>query len=187
MSAAMPERVIEQCERLLETAGVHALLAHLNARTGHRYTGVYLFDPPILRNASLYDRENPGIVRGGDTPMAETYCSIVGEHADAFATADPAHDPRLCAHPARNSVLAYCGVPLRDRAGECFGTLCHFDLRPRLVPTQEIPVLHAVARILPPRVLALLGAGSDLHRGLAGAIAQRIQIGGHDEADQLER
>jgi GAF domain-containing protein len=146
---------VDDCAAILETNGLHALLAHLNQRTRHRYTGVYAFDPPVLRSLCLYDRENPGIVRGGDTPMSETYCSIVGMDSDAFATPDAGREPRLNSHPARTSVLAYCGVPLRNAAGECFGTLCHFDMRPRIVPTRELPILHAVAAMLPPFALAM--------------------------------
>ena len=149
---APDERVVE-LRRVLEERGLHAALGWLNARTRHRFTGVYRFDPPMLRNVALFDRENPTLRAGGDTPMRESYCSLVGEDAEPFATADAGVDARLVRHPARESVLAYCGVPLLEDDGRCFGTLCHFDLRPRLVPEGELPLLHAAA----PLVAAAVG------------------------------
>ena len=171
---------------LLERRGLHALLAHLNGRTRHRYTGVYTFAPPMLRNVSLFDRENPGIVRGGDTPMAETYCSVVGADGQPFATGNSQHDPRLVAHPARSSVLAYCGVPLRDETGRCFGTLCHFDMRPRLIPAAEIPILAEVAIMVQPYALGLIEPHSRGERAARHPVAQRIEIRTHNESDQRQ-
>jgi GAF domain-containing protein len=133
---------------LLEHEGLRAALAFLNARTRHRFTGVYRFDPPLLRSVSLFDRENPTLRLGGDTPMRETYCSLVGEAAAPFSTADAGRDARLVEHPARATVIAYCGVPLRGGDGACFGTLCHFDLRPRLAPSGELALLQVVAPIV---------------------------------------
>ena len=139
--------------------GLASALGYLNARTRHRYTGVYRFDHPMLRCVALFDRENPTLQTGCDVPMEETYCSLVGARSAPFATPDAEHDDELVAHPARLSVLAYCGVPLIGGAGDCIGTLCHFDDRPRLVPHGEIPLLNAAARAV---------AGLDVLRGPAG-------------------
>lgn len=187
MSAATPHPVVARCAALLESSGLHAVLADLNTRTRHRYTGVYAFDPPTLRSLCLFDRENPGIIRGGDTPMVESYCSIVGGDAAPYATADASRELRLNGHPARASVLAYCGVPLRDDAGTCFGTLCHFDVRPRLVPADEIPVLEQVALLIPPYALTLLQQPSRQQRLTRTPVPERVQIRTHDEPDQRQR
>ena len=40
-------------------------------------------------------------------------------------------DARLADHPARDTVRAYCGVPIMTSEGEVLGTLCHYDLVPR--------------------------------------------------------
>lgn len=142
------DELARRFELLLEREGMHGALAFLNARTRHRFTGVYRFDPPMLRNVCLFDRENPTLRLGGDSPMRETYCSLVGEVNAPFLTNDAAADARLAEHPARASVIAYCGVPLRGEGGLCFGTLCHFDLRPRLAPLGELPLLERVAPIV---------------------------------------
>ena len=137
---------------VLNGAGLHAALAFLNARTRHRYTGVYRFDPPLLRNVCLFDRENPPLTLGGDVPMAETYCSLVGERGAPFDTPDAAADDRLVRHAARATVRAYCGVPLRGADGRCIGALCHHDLRPRLTPDREIPLMERAAALIAARI-----------------------------------
>jgi hypothetical protein len=184
MAAQDGKLVVERCRALLAGGSLHGALRQLNARTRHRCTGVYLFAPPLLRNVCLYDRENPAITRGGDTPMAETYCSIVAE-GEPYATADAGAEPRLAQHPARLNVLAYCGVPIRDVAGSCIGTLCHFDFRPRLVPLGEFDVLHAVARIIPQYFSLRLDTVAAIIARSGTAVGDRIQVGADDEADQL--
>jgi hypothetical protein len=143
---------VQEFASVLNGSGLHAALAFLNGRTRHRYTGVYRFDPPLLRNVCLFDRENPPLALGGDVPMAETYCSLVGERAALFGTPNAARDERLVGHPARDVVRAYCGVPLRGGDGRCIGTLCHYDLRPRLTPDREIPLMERAAALIAARL-----------------------------------
>lgn len=135
-------RLFESCL----AGGLAPALAYLNSRTRHRFTGVYLFDPPLLRNLALFDRENPLLRTGCDVPMNETYCSIVGDRGAPFATENAPDEEELVQHPARLSVLSYCGVPLVGEDGRCIGTLCHFDDRPRLIPYGELPLLRQAAR-----------------------------------------
>lgn len=142
------QSVVAEFVTIFDRRGLHDALAFLNARTRHRYTGLYRFEPPMLRNVCLYDRENPLLRVGADSPMSETYCSIVGERETPFATADALGDASLAAHPARADVQAYCGAPVKDGGGRCVGTLCHFDVRPRLVPETEVPVMERVAELL---------------------------------------
>jgi GAF domain-containing protein len=146
------QHVVTEFVTIFDRDGLHDALAFLNARTRHRYTGLYRFEPPMLRNLCLYDRENPRLHVGGDSPMDETYCSIVGERAAPFATPDALGDECLATHPARADVQAYCGAPVTDGVGRCVGTLCHFDVRPRLVPETEIPIMEQLARLLSPVV-----------------------------------
>jgi GAF domain-containing protein len=149
--------VIDAVEDMLAAEGVHAALRLLNARAPHRFTGVYRLEPPILRNVRLFDSENPALEVGASAPLHETYCSITGHTTAPFNTADAGADARLREHPARQSTLSYCGVPLRDEEGRAVGTLCHFDVVPRPVPESEIPVLEAVA----PSILSALRASGD--------------------------
>jgi GAF domain-containing protein len=143
---------LEALENVIASEGVHAALRTLNARAPHRFTGVYRLDPPMLRNMQLFDRENPTLHVGADSLLRETYCSITGSGAAPFFTADSRGDDRLQAHPARESTLSYCGVPLLDASGAALGTLCHFDLLPQPVPESELELLQAAA----PLILAAL-------------------------------
>lgn len=133
--------------------GAHAVLATLNARTRFRYTGLYRVETPLLRNIALFDRDNPMLRAAGQcAALRDTYCNIVAANALALAIADATRDGRLIAHPARDSVLSYVGVPVRDRTGRVAGTLCHWDSRPRLAPAGELIVLERVAALLAPVV-----------------------------------
>jgi GAF domain-containing protein len=140
--------VARELDATLRAGGPHAALLWLNARTRFRYTGLYRADPPLLRNLFLVDRENPGLnVSGAVCPLDETYCAIACAREASFTTTDARLDARLATHPARSSVISYAGVPLRLAGGRAWGTLCHYDLRPRLLPPSELTLLDAVAPI----------------------------------------
>lgn len=137
-----------EVRELLRREGVFAVLRYLNARTMHRYTGLYRFDGPILRNVALFDRETPTLTRGQDSPLGETYCSIVGAGGATVTLADSRRDGRMTDHPAREVVVSYCGALVRATDGTAAGTLCSFDVEARPVPSHEIPLLEAVAPLL---------------------------------------
>jgi len=133
-------RISADLSAILRTSEVHTALAYLNARTRFRFTGIYRVDPPMLRNVHLFDRENPALnVSGKACPLDDTYCSITAGTDSPFTTSEAGVDPRLVLHAARDSVISYAGVPIR--------TLCHFDVRPRLIPAAEVPVLESVVAV----------------------------------------
>jgi GAF domain-containing protein len=80
--------------------------------------------------------------------LEETYCAIACATKASFATPDALSDARLRSHAARESVVSYAGVPIRDVSGCVVATLCHFDVRPRLIPPNEISVLELVAPVV---------------------------------------
>jgi GAF domain-containing protein len=142
-------RVPVEVEALLRSSGIHAALAYLNHRTRYRFSGVYRVDPPMLRNVHLYDRENPTLNVSGDiNTLRDTYCSIVGVTGSCFETEDASRDPRLSDHYWRETILSYIGVPIRLPSGNVCGTLCHFDVRPRLPPRGERAVLEQIAPLI---------------------------------------
>jgi PAS domain S-box-containing protein len=135
-------------EKILATQGLHEAVRFLNSRTSHRFSAMYRFDPPTLRNILLVDSYSADVTKGDDAPMAETYCSIVGETERSFTTEDTTKDDRLRTHPARENIVSYCGVLLRDIEGKPFGALCHFDKVPCDVPISEMPLMEAAAPLL---------------------------------------
>lgn len=145
-AASDVERAVSDVVAALGRGGLHAALAYLNARTRCRFTGVYRAEPPLLRNVRLFDRENPTLhLSGAVSRFDETYCAMTCAADAPFLSADAGRDPRLVAHPARESVLCYAGVPLRLASGRVWGTLCHFDVRPRFIGSAELRLLDAVA------------------------------------------
>ena len=134
---------------ILHLSGMHAALEYLNARTRCRFTGLFHVDPPLLRNVHLFDRENRHVnVCGGVHSIDIGYCGVVCQMGAPFLTSDAAHDPRLKLHPAKNSMLAYAGAPIELVQSGSWGTICHFDLRPRIIEVEELSVLGTVTPIL---------------------------------------
>lgn len=143
------KRVMTELRSILHDHGVHAALGFLNARTRFRFTGIFQVDPPLLRNIHLFDRENPTLnVSGAVSSVDIGYCGIASATNAPFRTRNARRDPRLMTHPARDSMLAYAGVPIRLPSGAAWGTLCHFDWRPRLMPPGELPLLEAAVSIV---------------------------------------
>ena len=132
----------------LQRGGVGDVLEYLNTRTQHRFTGLYRFDGAVLRNVALFDREQQCSQRGADSPLCETYCSIVGEMQASVAITDANSDPRAANNPGRKSVLSYCGALVRAEDGTPIGTLCSFDPAPQPVRDDDIALLEATAQLL---------------------------------------
>lgn len=132
----------------LQRDGLHTALGYLNSRTRFRYTGAYRFAAPLLCSVEIFDRENPSLALCAEVAMDTTYCSIVGGLDEALAVENAANDIRVQAHPAREQFAAYCGVPLRDPQGKIFGTLCHYDTRPRIGSGEHLELLERVAPIV---------------------------------------
>ena len=138
-----------QWRALLAGQGIRGVLGHLNARTRFRFTGLYRAEPPRLHNLCLYDRENPSLQLKDDiTRLEATFCSVVCDRNAPLAIADAARDERAREHPASDSFLSYVGVPVRHGSDRVWGTLCHFDPRPRIVPPGEIDVLESAAAVI---------------------------------------
>jgi GAF domain-containing protein len=142
------DATVRRFAQYLEADGLHAALGYLNSRTRFRFTGAYRFAPPLLCSIGVFDRENPALILSAEVPMETTYCSIVAAERGSFVVDDSGHDPRVVTHPSRDIYAAYCGVPLRDAAGEPFGTLCHFDPRPRIGSADQTVVLDRVAPLV---------------------------------------
>lgn len=142
----MSAEVVREFESRVRQGGLHGGLRYLNSRTPHRFTGIYRYDGQTLRNVYLFDQFAPGEKRGGDVPMADAYCATVGNYGDKLEFSDVQRD----AIPLRGSspVVSYCGALIRDRAGNPWATLCHYDIKPCEVRSSDMPVLEMIAPIL---------------------------------------
>lgn len=111
--------------------GVREALAQLLTLTDYRFIGIWRFENGKANAAVHFDRENPDQLTATEVPDTATYCCYVRESGQPFMTPNALIDARVAAHPAREQVLSYCGVPVMDSSGVILGTLCHYDLVPR--------------------------------------------------------
>jgi len=122
------------------------VLRFLNGLTGHRYTGVYRFEPGWVVSVCLYDRMNPDLEIGADVKMKESYCWLTGLDDKAYIIEDALTDSRLGGHAAQEEVRSYVAVLLRDSRRVSWGTLCHFDHAPQKT---TLETLHRLERFRP--------------------------------------
>jgi phosphoribosyl 1,2-cyclic phosphodiesterase len=131
-----------------------------------RYTEVACstFDVPIAL-VSLVDAERQWFKSHHGIDISETHrdasmCAhaIVGD--DVFVVTDALRDDRFAENPyvARDPRLRfYAGVPLAPAGGQCVGTLCIMDHRPRLLNERQLERLRELGRM----VEAELAASAD--------------------------
>lgn len=151
----LPEDPALAFAEALDQTGLHGALRFLNARTPHRFTGLYRYDGAMLRNIDLFDQFNPECVNGDDAAIENTFCSLLPALGGALAFVEARSDPRA-SHIA-TPVVSYCGVQLRDENGVPFGTLCHFDLKPCEVRTSDLEFLAMLAPLLQREIAATSG------------------------------
>lgn len=128
--------------------GVREGLELLLKRTDYRFIGIWRFESGKANAVVHYDRENPEVLTATEVPDTATYCCYVRESGQPFLTPNALVDARLAAHPAREQVLSYCGVPVMDSFGKILGTLCHYDLVPRDPAQVNIELMLNVASFL---------------------------------------
>lgn len=134
---------------VLEAKGAVAALQYLNQGVPHRYSAIYRFAGPLLRNVHLHDKL--GEVRPEylvAVPFEQSFCQFVLRDR-AFQTDDSGADPRLVGHPYRGVVVSYHSVPVVTERGDLWGTLCHFDTRALSISDEEFELLQGAARVLP--------------------------------------
>ncbi|HEX2546838.1 MAG TPA: GAF domain-containing protein [Ramlibacter sp.] len=138
---------LEQFCGLLAEQGLHAALAFLNARTPHRFTGVFRFDGETLRSVALVDKWDGEVRRGEDVPLSEAYCAVLHDGADVLEVLDGPADERY-PHMQASPVASYCGAVIRDADGEPWGALCHYDVQPCQVKSSDLPLLAAAGEVV---------------------------------------
>lgn len=137
-----------QLRTVLLRDGLRDALIFLNGLTAFRFTALYRFDDDTLHNLCFYDRDNPTVNSSPDIPVLASYCVFVRELKEKFATADSLRDERVRDHPKQRVVHAYCGVPLVDRMGNMFGTICHFNIEPTPTREADIELMEAMGQLI---------------------------------------
>jgi GAF domain-containing protein len=124
---------------------VDAALRYLNARTPHRFTGIFRYERERLQNLYLIDREDPAAQPWPEFDTRESYCAVVQKTGEPFVVGNAPADSRIADHPARDRVISYCGVPIRSSDGRLVASLCHFDYRPIRASELDLDFLVDVA------------------------------------------
>jgi hypothetical protein len=129
---------------------LRGMLALLNATGPFRYTSILRFDgDERLTSLWTFDRQDPDVDSfPTDKTVSASYCERVLETKEPFTMPDAALEPSVQDHPARHSVLSYCGVPLLRADGSVFGTICQFDVVPRFFPPTTLQRLLEAAPVL---------------------------------------
>lgn len=109
---------------------------------------MYRFDKAHARNLYFYDRDNPAVEVGDDYPVEASYCVYVRDGSAPFVVEDGPDGPDAPGKTALGQVKAYCGVPVFDRDGHTFGSLCHFDLTPVPSDARNVALMETLARLL---------------------------------------
>lgn len=88
------------------------------------------------------------------TPLDRSVCQYAVANNSMLILEDMRTDPVFQNHPAvrDGTVVAYLGMPLVDGADNAIGTLCVFDVQPRLWTTGHVQVLNDLAKLAAERV-----------------------------------
>jgi GAF domain-containing protein len=142
----MPQRSTRTYfKTLLEEAGVFEALRFVNSKSAHRFTALYAFDGPLLRNVCLVDKENNSVRRMDSCNVTDSYCLYVRNSNQKFVMPDSLSDERVAEHPKREVIQSYCGMPLINEQSTLLGTICHFDFSPIPYTDEEVDILEMIA------------------------------------------
>lgn len=129
---------------LLQEKGVYEALRFINSKSAHRFTALYAFEGPILRNVCLVDKENDTVRQMGSIDISDSYCLYVRDSGRTLVTPDSLLDERVKGHPKQATIQSYCGIPLINNYST-LGSLCHFDFTPLAYTEEEILLLERIS------------------------------------------
>lgn len=119
----------------------------LNARTPHRFTGVFRFDSNLLRSVALVDKWNASVERGTDVDVALAYCAHLKRTGRPLEVEHGPSDSRV-PWMASSPVVSYCGAPILDETGQPWGALCHYDDKACEAKNSDMPLIVAAAALI---------------------------------------
>jgi CheY-like chemotaxis protein len=148
---AAEETADARISRLIAERDMRALLSTLNGPTPYRYTSILRFDDEKLESVWTFDRVNQSAdTFPPDLPVSASYCALIRTEGAPFSMNDSLTEPRAHGHLKRDTLRAYCGVPLFRADGSMFGTLCHYDEQPQAVAAETVDEMLRIASLLTP-------------------------------------
>ena len=136
-----------------------AILAEANHASPCRFTSLLRFNADeTLTSVWTYDRENPGVDPFPlELPIHASYCVLVRAASATCTIEDARNDPRVAAHPKREEMSTYIGVPVFRPDGHLYGTVCSYDARPLALGVSVQETIERSARELE-AIIATLGS-----------------------------
>lgn len=131
-------------EKLLHSEGLRPALYSVLRRSDYRFISIFRFKNGMATSAVHVDREDLSVTQASEVPDTATYCHYVRESKRPFITTDAAVDQRTGAHPSREVVRSYCGLPLYEEDGTLIGVLCLHDRVPRQPDHLDLDLLLQV-------------------------------------------
>lgn len=145
MNRPSHRQLVTRFRQLLVAEGLLPAMRFANEQSRHRFTAIYRFDGPALRNVLLVDKADASVDTTPDLPVLESYCIYVRDASARFLTEDSPHDARTTGHAKREVVQSYCGIPIMAMDGTLWGTICHFDYAPVPFAEDEVTLLESLA------------------------------------------
>jgi hypothetical protein len=101
-----------------------------------------------------------GTPQSRQTPLNRSMCQYAVANGASLVVEDARNDPVFRHHPAvvDGTVGAYLGIPLKDSDGNAIGTLCVFDIKPRLWSTGHVQILNDLAGLVAERMFGTFPA-----------------------------
>lgn len=126
---------------------VRTVVEQISALSRCRYTSLLRFaDDGSLVSIWTHDRDRPAADPFPIAlPVEASYCVLIREAGGPVAIEDAHVDERVVAHPKREQLRTYAGVPVRDGSGNLYGTLCCYDEAAHQFPARLLPALEAAA------------------------------------------
>jgi GAF domain-containing protein len=138
---------LAQFRLALDAGGLTKALRYLNGHTSFRYTAIYRLDGQMLHNICIFDRQGKDCANLAEIPLGDSFCQIAMLN-NGFSTGNSAEDARLVGHPSQGVLNSYFGLPLSRKPGTIYGTFCHLDPEPRVIPDSEVALLEAATAVL---------------------------------------
>ena len=105
--------------------------------------------PTAWRAVAVHGQCGLGVAADSALDPALTFCNAVRACGEPVYFSDAADEPRFrdSALVREHGIRSHVAVPLRNRNGRLFGTLCAFDSRPRPVTEAMVDGMQRLARL----------------------------------------
>lgn len=148
LSAQRTRERFTKFSAILSASGLRAALADALLQTDYRYIALFRLNGDRASAAIFYDRTQPEVLLAQEVLAIASYCAFTRDTKQPFVTANSLVDSRLDDHVSRESVQAYCGIPILTPEGEFLGTLCHYDHVPRDSTQVDMALMCEIASAL---------------------------------------